>query len=446
MKKFYFIFLFFILFSFSSMAVDLKTGNVIYFNFSQSSGNILNSAGNVHGIDYSIFSRTETGKIGTGYHFKASSNNYIQIADNNIFDRNANDEFSANLWVYLHSYNEIGWLVNKCDFQTAWNREFCWYILRSDNANAGKILNYVISSKDSSGVSIGENTSKIEIPLNEWVMLTYTGNSTGLSIYMNAERIGGRRYTGGIADDTGAFTIGVMEKTATTTNIDGILDEVAYWNIKLNDTQINKLYNSEFGCNPYGECVEPDSNAPLINTDFINNSQFVRDTIQRFYFNFSDELIKIYNISFYSNDNLILNKYLSNINLNFTKNLTYINLTATGNYYINVIVSDNFNNINNKVYYFNVLNFGVNKSEEIIKINQIQEELKMIWIISLFIILLLLYIFKTDNVLIDMVNMIGNIILTYLFWVNGYEIVSYFTILIIILLASRIYSSKENYE
>jgi hypothetical protein len=258
-------------------AIDFKTDLKLHFNFSQTTGNILNSANQsaYSATDYKISNRASTGKVGSGYRFSSSANDYIQMADHTIFDRNANDDMTMNVWVNMSNYAESSYLPSKCDFQTAWNREFCIFVFAaSHGTNPRKLSSSIISTKDSSGAIVGQYLSADNFPVKEWVMVSFVANSTRLKTYVNAVLVGDVSYSGGIADDTGVFTIGVMEKTATTTNFNGTMDEVSLWSRTLSQNEINLLYNNGNGCdiiaNPEGCVANININSNLANTNNIN--------------------------------------------------------------------------------------------------------------------------------------------------------------------------------
>ncbi len=83
----------------------------------------------------------------------------------------------------------------------------------------------------------------VAAPLNNWQMVTGTFNGTGIKVYVNGTLI--QTYIESPAQTSLDIFIGTKFNSAN--DFIGLIDEMGWWNITLNQTEIDELYNSGLG-------------------------------------------------------------------------------------------------------------------------------------------------------------------------------------------------------
>lgn len=80
---------------------------------------------------------------------------------------------------------------------------------------------------------------------------------------------------------------------------------------------------------------------PLIQSDFVNNTQYVVDDVDTVDINFSDDNLFAFNISYKDNDGVVLtNIFEENLSVNFSSNISSVYTDVSGNYTIDIMSWD----------------------------------------------------------------------------------------------------------
>jgi len=311
--------------------------------------NLLDSTPN--GINLTNFGATSNlGLIGNGYTF---NNNYIDTNSNNLLGTNA---FTVNIWIKTTSTTAGSLLSN--------------YLFNGVNTGLALGIN-----RDSVGANtpntiyagIG-NTFFYSVPAlindNKWHMITYNFDGTIIKIYVDNVLKG----TSGIINnpvyiDNNNFVIGKRQFNTGDTFYIGSIDELGIYNRVLTINEINQLYNSGLGFNPYSIVT------PIINAD--NLSIYTTPQVN---LTLTTTPLQNTNMSYVLNNNpeiqICSNCNSSTLNLSFTTNgiktLTLISTDNLGqvnntfNFTINVPIPSLSYNSFPRYYNQNVYNNSIN--------------------------------------------------------------------------------------
>jgi len=205
-----------------------KSGILVYYQFCESSGDLINKAtiangfadglgdsqdgGVGSGVDYSV-----EGIIDDAYDFDATSNGRVTLSTDIITGTGA---FSINIWLY-HTAQSGNDTVVQGDGQT--------------------LIQYQSATDAYQGGQDPRLTSTTDIPLNTWNMVTYTRDASN-----NA-----KLYIDGTEEATGSNSTSINSGTWTIGGIapsyvemwNGRVDELLIANIELSSDQVTELYN-----------------------------------------------------------------------------------------------------------------------------------------------------------------------------------------------------------
>lgn len=207
---------------------DLNTNLIAYWNFNESSGNLLDLTGNgYNGVLSGGVSQGETGIIENGYYFNDSESGWIGFNDINL----TGQSFTVNEWFYFEdSTNE--------------------YFIGNDKENGENTFRLGIRQATGNwwfyfggGSTANEGASATT---GAWVMITgiYDAGADNMTMYVNA----------GVQINDDSYDIGnnnviinAMSRGDGTEYIKGYGDEVGVWNRTLSSDEITQLYNSGSG-------------------------------------------------------------------------------------------------------------------------------------------------------------------------------------------------------
>ena len=215
----------------ASDATNLKERSVAYWKLETLSeevqGLTLNNNGATSG---------ETGIIDNAYSFDGGTDR-MHVDPSNIFSLN---NYSINIWVNMSTNTQFQFPLDYIYYNGV--TYYGWYVLFRDDGSI-EFKNYI----GSGGTSVGARSSASTYTTNNWDMYTFTYDGTNSNIYKNGVE------TSYITDTTGSVAystddhylqFGIYSIDNTTYPLDGVLDEMSFYNDTLNQTEINYLYNS----------------------------------------------------------------------------------------------------------------------------------------------------------------------------------------------------------
>jgi hypothetical protein len=217
-----------------------KTGCLAYYNFEQTTGDLINQATTSNGFTDGLGSsadgtnngatQTATGKIGNAWSFDGS-NDYVSIASNNSIPMGA-EPFTYNIWVNPDSFS--GWNAYLSLGTGAVGQAL-------DLTNDGGTQNGSINIERYGGTAVSSGSSTIA--LNTWTMLTVTYDGTTIKLFFDGVQVGSNTYAFNIANNGVNFG-----KTPWNSDYGDVkLDEMTIWNRVLTTSEISLLYNSGTG-------------------------------------------------------------------------------------------------------------------------------------------------------------------------------------------------------
>jgi hypothetical protein len=231
------------------------TGLKAYYNFDQTSGNLINQAGLVGSTDSldsnadgtnSNVSQTNTGKLGNSYLYNATSS-YTQLGSSLSqfnFIHQANAKLTLNCWFKMTNISSS-------------NHLFSTYAVSGYRTGTDIVVNsreiYFVTQSSSTGTVVSFQTSGSIIPNNtDWHMVTIRVDDTLSSNQVKIKIDDGVEQSGNTG--TGAPSTGnaqheghIGSSGAENAWFDGRIDEMSIFNRILTDAEVTTLYNSGAG-------------------------------------------------------------------------------------------------------------------------------------------------------------------------------------------------------
>jgi len=211
-----------------------KTGILVYYQFCESSGDLINKATDANGfsdglgdsqdgtVDGGVEFSVE-GIIDDAYDFSGASDGKVTLSTDIITGTGA---FSINIWLY-HTAESGNDTVVQGDAQT--------------------LIQYSASQDGYQGGTNPRLTSTTDIPLNTWIMVSYTRDaSNNAKLYIDGDEEATGSNSASI--NTGTWTIGGI-LPAGVEMWNGRVDELLIADIELSADQVTELYNGGAGLN-----------------------------------------------------------------------------------------------------------------------------------------------------------------------------------------------------
>jgi hypothetical protein len=206
---------------------DITTGLVANYKFNGNANDL--SGNNYNGIVSSgmTLSNDRFGNANSSYSYNGDGGSNISYPTT-IGNNFSNGEFSICLWI-KHSYSNI-------PANTIWFKGGSWAEGGLSLNSSGKIqLSQINKPTISSTNSINPNS---------WTFIVFTYSSNLLKIYINGALDSSNTYTGGFNWSTAVNTPAAGIGIRTGNKFFGDIDDFRIYNISLNQSQINYLYNN----------------------------------------------------------------------------------------------------------------------------------------------------------------------------------------------------------
>ena len=211
---------------------SMEIGLIAYYNFSESSGDLIDLYRGKHNgtIVGDGVTRSVEGKIGNGYEFSGSSD-YVSVSDHVDFENTGT--FAYSVWLNLTDSDENRGIISYKDgdydtfqwIERGANDDYYWRLEESDESQVGN-------------ADFGDTEDDEDI----WVHHVWIGNGSDIVYYRDGVEDYKVSYDGTRHTTTGDFWIGGNHESAN--SIIGIMDELYIWNRSLTITEILVLNDS----------------------------------------------------------------------------------------------------------------------------------------------------------------------------------------------------------
>jgi hypothetical protein len=234
-----------------------KSNCIAYYNFEQTSGNLINQAttasGFTNGLGTALVgtnsgaTQTATGKIGNAWDFDGS-NDYVSTPTNSAIPIGT-EPCSFNIWVNpdtFTGYNTMFSLGTGASNQAL-------YVTNDGNANDGGIE---VHRYGGTVVTSG-STNMI---LNAWNMVTLTYTGSSVLLFLDGVQVGSGTHSFG-TNDTG---IRIGKNSHGGEFFGGRLDEFSVWTRVLTPAEITTLYQEYYKLSDGSIFYETDNNKSYV--------------------------------------------------------------------------------------------------------------------------------------------------------------------------------------
>jgi hypothetical protein len=221
------------------------SGVVAMYFFDENSGKVAkDSSGNGNDGNFVGDPKWVDGKFSKALSFNGQ-NDYVEIADSNSLD--AKDAITLMTWVYptVLSKNVEG-IIAKWRYSGEDSRS---YLMATSDTNNG--VRFQISP-DGTGGSEKVLFSDIGLEVNKWTHIACVWDGSNMIIYFNGVAHGSMPYNLKMFVGKGKVDIGTLNEEAVANRVfDGIIDDVAIFNIALTVEQVNNIIKLGLnGANP----------------------------------------------------------------------------------------------------------------------------------------------------------------------------------------------------
>ena len=214
----------------------LNNGLVSYYSFNETSGVVVDELGLNNGSNLGA-TRGVPGKIGNGFDFESSENDYVTFSDSASLDISGDGSFCA--WIKLETSTDGNVLQKGYD-----GTKLSYRLLDlSDPTNTGGY--YDGTNWDHYSYS---NTNFNTGTWYHVCMIVDTSVSKILFFKNGINVVNGTIAGSGIPTNNKNVTIGVHDNNGALDHyFDGIIDEIGIWNRSLTSSEVSGLYNSGNG-------------------------------------------------------------------------------------------------------------------------------------------------------------------------------------------------------
>ncbi len=219
-------------------ASSLNDGLIAYYNFDESSGDLIDQTDGLYNGTNNGASYSAAGKLGTSWDFENSEQDFVVGSDNAQF-RTA--DTSVSFWMNLEAaQNDVFYWVCIAYQTGAWTSPYAsQYCINTGTDEQLKV-------QFNHGGSGGDIGTGFIVNAQQWYHVVLTRNSSHLKMYVDGvEKIntaisGAATYSG-----TPPFLIGTRHNGAPSNWADGRIDEMAVYNRSILEEEVLELFNSD---------------------------------------------------------------------------------------------------------------------------------------------------------------------------------------------------------
>lgn len=230
----------------------LDNGLVTYHRFDLSSTNATFSLDSIGLYNASVNStnlptRGATGKLAQAFNYSISGATYLVTTSSSRLHNQYN--FSVNVWVNTTTLVNGQTILGTTGEMGGLNT-FEWYLWGgAGTTGAGPRVEYVHNKGSNQQWEATVSTAGKDFVQGDWQMITIMNNQSGGYLYLNGVYIASDTNTEGLYLTDGGIYIGTGGTIRTGGNryLNGIIDEFAYWNRSLTQSEITQLYNGGDG-------------------------------------------------------------------------------------------------------------------------------------------------------------------------------------------------------
>lgn len=201
-----------------------QVGMIAYYNFQ---GNLQDQINNFDGTSVNVEYFYSTSKQSNQYLFLRGNYNYVKLPD--AFDFN---EKTINLWFNILDSKTNDWkIIYSSDNPLL---KFGMTVLAVTKVEANTLLNFNVSGKQ----------KLVEVEINKWYNVTIVSGNKNYAFYLNGQMVDSGTFDTFIhsSDGHSTATIG-CDRTLTRRYFNGLIDDLRIYNRKLDDNEVNVLYN-----------------------------------------------------------------------------------------------------------------------------------------------------------------------------------------------------------
>lgn len=226
----------------ASWSGDLYSNLQTYWKFDEATGTIVDTIGvvNLTATGSPLYNRT--GKINGAIGFNASGDFFINSTSAVVFNFDATQDLSFNVWINSSDYNYIG--------APYFNAESRGFITDNETGNPASGLE-IAGGNDANQGKFGIGTRVLTlngIPLNQWVMITMIRNNSGKDYFLFVNGVYNQSLL--TQDLTSSTAKGIVFNDDRADRFNNVFfDEFGFWKgTALTQNQITYLYGSGNGC------------------------------------------------------------------------------------------------------------------------------------------------------------------------------------------------------
>ncbi len=219
---------------------DLNEGLIAYYDFEETSGNLLDVTGNGHDGTNNGATRGVSGKVNNCYSFNGS-NNYISLGSANAIVGGLSN-ITVSLWINPNQIDYRGLIFTSSN---GINPNDDSVVIQFWEVNNSIDVSF---HKDGGGDIGNVSHSSDQLVQGTWYYLSAVLDEDSVKFYINGIKVesNARTYQDGLNTTTNTLVFGRLGSYSTY-YFEGLMDEAGIWNRALSTEEVLRLYNSGQG-------------------------------------------------------------------------------------------------------------------------------------------------------------------------------------------------------
>lgn len=222
-------------------ASTLLNDLIVYYDFEESSGDLLDLVGSQNGTLINSPTQDTTGKVDSCYYFTRADDESVSLGTS--FTDMGTDDWTAAFWINVDNED-----VSANGIVGCWGTYPYWAILASTSSGDG-IIRMALNAADE---NIYAYSTSADFLSDEWAHVVAVYDRDGnMSIYINSSASGTpvsiSAHSAVDISNSNKMSIGQYGNDLADYEINGFIDELGIWNRTLTEGEISELYNSGNG-------------------------------------------------------------------------------------------------------------------------------------------------------------------------------------------------------